>query len=122
MVLVEKYELYRTSQACCEKHFARSPSCKANSDAAYPPQVTPIGSPENTNPLKYFPDLSDTQNCVLGRNYDSWMSETGFAAYYLFDNASDCCKMWLVLFMWIKFSFFLSLGASHHLCQQVSCT
>ncbi|KAL3782622.1 hypothetical protein HJC23_000004 [Cyclotella cryptica] len=100
MALVEKYDLYRTSMACCEKHFPLSSSCNADSIASRPHfpntpgEAWPLPPPGHPGVRKYFPDLQNKQNCVRGKNYDLWMSQDGFADYYLFDNASDCCKLW----------------------------
>jgi hypothetical protein len=44
--------------------------------------------------VRWFPDLTNKQNCVRGRGYESWMTTEGFAPYYLFTNATLCCEKW----------------------------
>lgn len=55
-----------------------------------------MGNHFDTNPQRYWPDLADNHNCILGKTYDDWMMEEGFSDFYLFDDGSDCCKMWYV--------------------------
>ena len=64
------------------------------SNAAYPPWAPKLGHSFDSHPQKYFPDLTDNNNCVLGKTYEAWMMEDGFSEFYLFDEGSDCCKMW----------------------------
>jgi hypothetical protein len=96
----ETYEIYRTASECCEAHFAGSSSCLADSKASHVPfpwpiyQVRPNVPPGYPSGAKYFPDLSNKLNCVHGRNYEEWMLTEGYDAYYLFDDAQDCCDMW----------------------------
>lgn len=99
---MNEHEIYRTAQACCEDNFAGSSTCAYDSlavwghpsNAAYPPWLPANPNAVNTNPPKYFPALGDNNNCIRGNNYEEWMAEEGFSDFYLFDDGSDCCKMW----------------------------
>lgn len=112
MDLVNEHEIYRTAEECCEEHFAGSSSCEFDSmaayghpsNAAYPPWLPKDSTSTNTNPQKYFPDLHGNRNCVFRNNYDDWMLEEGFVDYYLFNDGSDCCEMWWVLFYSQRFT------------------
>ena len=63
-------------------------------NSAYPPWAPAAKVTTNSKSNKFFPDLHDNFNCILDNNYDEWMMEDGFTEYYLFDQGSDCCKMW----------------------------
>eukprot|EP00584_Thalassiosira_punctigera_P010481 CAMPEP_0172530792 /NCGR_PEP_ID=MMETSP1067-20121228/4415_1 /TAXON_ID=265564 ORGANISM="Thalassiosira punctigera, Strain Tpunct2005C2" /NCGR_SAMPLE_ID=MMETSP1067 /ASSEMBLY_ACC=CAM_ASM_000444 /LENGTH=375 /DNA_ID=CAMNT_0013315061 /DNA_START=808 /DNA_END=1931 /DNA_ORIENTATION=+ len=42
----------------------------------------------------WYPDLHNELNCFQGRNYESWMLQEGFPAYYLFTDPQKCCNLW----------------------------
>jgi len=42
----------------------------------------------------WFPDLIGEQNCVYGRNYESWMHNEGYEEEYLFADGEACCAKW----------------------------
>ncbi|KAL3798224.1 hypothetical protein ACHAWO_003429 [Cyclotella atomus] len=91
MGLVNEHEIYRTAKECCEDMAVYGHP----NNEAYPPWLPDSSmSSSNTNPQKYFPDLHGNNNCIFRNDYDKWMMEDGFRDYYLFDNGSDCCKMW----------------------------
>ncbi|KAL3782625.1 LOW QUALITY PROTEIN: hypothetical protein HJC23_000007 [Cyclotella cryptica] len=70
MALVEKYDLYRTSMACCEKHFPLSSSCNADSIASVLISRTLLakhGLCLLPDIQEVLPDLQNKQNCVRGK-------------------------------------------------------
>jgi insulin receptor substrate 1 len=49
---------------------------------------------EAGNPIRWFPDLINQLNCVVGTNYEEWMTNEGFEEDYLFFDGPDCCEKW----------------------------
>ena len=103
------FEIYRTSKECCDEHFSSSSACLQDSKNSHDPFPWPIHFPGTepwTRPFAlhvaedywgtahWFPDLINKLNCVRGSNYENWMMMDGFEAYYLFNNAEDCCEKW----------------------------
>ncbi len=110
-----KFEIYRTSQECCDEQFPGSTSCLQDSIDSHapfpfpihfpgmsnyrpfaPPKATNIWGTEASHRNRWFPDLINKQNCVWGNNYENWMQTDGFLGLYLFDNSTNCCKKWWV--------------------------
>lgn len=108
------FEIYRTSKECCDAHYSGSSTCLQDSKDSHDPFPWPIHFPGTqpwTRPFApgeaedhwgteashrdhFFPDLINKRNCVRGNNYEHWMAEEGFAAHYLFQEATDCCEKW----------------------------
>lgn len=106
----QQFQIYRTSGKCCAAHFGGSSACAQKSEDSHPPFLWPVhfpGTPEYGQHLSpeeqgrgigreivWYPDLKNELNCIQGRDYEPWMSGKGFAEYYLFPDADDCCAYW----------------------------
>jgi len=108
-----KFEIYRTASECCKEHYGGSAICLTKSKASHDPFAWPIHFPgtdeyranrqsdpeelwgtDASNIGRWFPDQINELNCKWGNNYENWMTEDGFAPYYLFSNSEDCCEKW----------------------------
>lgn len=95
MNVAGQYNLHRTEEQCCEKHFSylNTGVCVGNS-------VKSVETAKETTAEKYdrqyhyYPDIYGRNNCIYFNGYYEWMESTGYSDQYLFNDGAECCDFW----------------------------